>query len=302
MLLAHLRDHLDRLKGLDPRVRRDDPDAVHKMRVSTRRLRSALATFKPLLDTEQSRHLREELKWLAGVLGRARDAEVMRDRLTTMAAGDPGTRDASEADPADRGGIATELSAQLAAELGARYRAAHDDVLRVLDSRRYFRLLDSLDSLVDSPAWSSTAEEQARKALPRLVRRDWRRARKHARAAARADRPPRSGTSELHEVRKAAKRLRYACDALAPAFGTPAAGLGDAAKALQEVLGEHQDSVVSQELLRELAGRDGISGETAIALGRLHLIEQGHAERAREHYDVAWRRVSARRHRRWFKS
>ena len=100
-------------------------------------------------------------------------------------------------------------------------------------------------------------------------------------------------------MRKAAKRLRYACEALAPVFGAPAAGLGDAAKGLQDVLGEHQDSVVSQDLLRELAGHGGITGDTAIALGRLHLIEQGHAERAREHYDVAWRRVSARRHRRW---
>ena len=305
VVLAHLRDQLDKLKGFDPRVRRDAPDAVHRMRVSTRRLRSALATFKPLLDAEQSDDLREELKWLAGVLGRARDAEVMRDRLTTMAADDSGPREPWEADPADRGGIATELAAQLAAqlaaELGARYRAAHDEVLQVLDSRRYFRLLDSLDSLMDSPAWSSTAEEQARKALPPLVRRDWRRAKKHAAAAGRAA-SPEERDSELHEVRKAAKRLRYACEALAPVFGAPAARLGDAAKSLQDVLGEHQDSVVSQDLLRELADHSGITGDTAIALGRLHLIEEGHADRARGHYEVAWRKASARRHRRWLSS
>ena len=297
VVLAYLRDHVEVLKAMDPRVRRDHPDAVHKMRVSTRRLRSALASFKRLLlEAEQSDDLRGELKWLAGVLGGARDAEVMRDRLTALAAEDVNAYSADEADSSDR----DDLAGQFAAELGARYSAAHGEVLSVLDSQRYFRLLDALDALVDSPPWSSMAEERARKALPRLTRRDWRRVNKHAAAAERAT-TSQERDDELHEVRKAAKRLRYSCDALTPVFGAQAAGLGDAAKNLQEVLGEHQDSVVSQDLVRELAGHERFTGDAAFALGRLHLIEQGQAARARGHYDAAWRQLSAKRHRRWLK-
>ena len=59
------------------------------MRVATRRLRSALATFRPLLDREQTEPLREELKWIAGMLGAARDAEVMQERLTGLLSEQP---------------------------------------------------------------------------------------------------------------------------------------------------------------------------------------------------------------------
>ena len=294
VVLEHLREQVSRIEALDPHVRRDAPDAVHAMRVSTRRLRSALASFEPLLDAEQSRALREELKWLAGVLGAARDAEVMRDRLTTMAAEDSPETRATAADPTRRDGVAQELTDVL----GARYRDAHDEVLRALDSRRYFRLLDALDSLVESPPWTGAADEGARTVLPRLVRRDWRRVRKHV-AAADDARDAHARDGELHEVRKAAKRLRYACEAMAPVFGSPAARLGDAAKRLQEVLGEHQDSVVSRDLLRGLAAQKGITGDAALTLGRLHLIEEEHAERAGGHYDAAWRKLAKKKRRRW---
>ena len=73
MILAHLREQVATLEAFDPMVRRDKPDAVHKMRVATRRLRSARATFQPLLASKSDGDLRAELKWLAGVLGEARD-------------------------------------------------------------------------------------------------------------------------------------------------------------------------------------------------------------------------------------
>ena len=69
------------MRAQDLPVRLDAPDAVHKMRVATRRLRSALTTFKALFAADVVRPLRDELKWLAGELGAARDAEVMRERV-----------------------------------------------------------------------------------------------------------------------------------------------------------------------------------------------------------------------------
>ena len=62
-------------------MRRDEPDAVHKMRVGTRRLRSTLKTFRPLYDRDTTDRLRAELRWLAESLGHVRDAEVLAARL-----------------------------------------------------------------------------------------------------------------------------------------------------------------------------------------------------------------------------
>src|SRR5215217_3939241 len=75
VLLAHLREQVQQVHAYDGPVRRDAPDAVHKMRVAVRRLRSALTTFAPLVPASVARPLGKELKWLAGVLGAARDAE-----------------------------------------------------------------------------------------------------------------------------------------------------------------------------------------------------------------------------------
>lgn len=78
---SHLAAQVAELVARDPEVRRDVEDSVHKMRVATRRLRSALSTFRPLLDREVTDPLRDELRWLAAVLGAARDAEVLHARL-----------------------------------------------------------------------------------------------------------------------------------------------------------------------------------------------------------------------------
>src|SRR3954464_15818416 len=77
VLLAPLREQVQQVRAQDLPVRLDAQDAVHKMRVATRRLRSALTTFRPLVDADVAGPLRQELKWLAGELGAARDAEVM---------------------------------------------------------------------------------------------------------------------------------------------------------------------------------------------------------------------------------
>src|SRR5262245_44331743 len=77
-LHAYLRTQVETLLSYDGRVRVDEPDAVHQMRVATRRLRSALREFAELLDPTVIGDLDEELRWLAGVLGEVRDIEVLR--------------------------------------------------------------------------------------------------------------------------------------------------------------------------------------------------------------------------------
>jgi inorganic triphosphatase YgiF len=64
--MDYLAAQLGVLQALEPAVREDAPDAVHKSRVATRRARSALKTFRDLFDGSVAEHLRGELSWLAG--------------------------------------------------------------------------------------------------------------------------------------------------------------------------------------------------------------------------------------------
>lgn len=138
VVLAHLGEQVAQVRAQDLPVRLDAPDAVHKMRVATRRLRSALTTFKPLFATQAIRPLSAELKWLAGELGAARDAEVMRDRVRKAA-----QTEGDAAGHAPAAAIADQ-------ELGQAYRTAHDRVLAELDGERYHQIVTALDDLVAS--------------------------------------------------------------------------------------------------------------------------------------------------------
>ena len=85
-LIAHARlaEQVAELVRRDGRIRRGREGDVHQARVACRKLRSALATYRPLLDREVTEPLRTELRWLGSALGAARDSRVVRDRLTVL--------------------------------------------------------------------------------------------------------------------------------------------------------------------------------------------------------------------------
>jgi len=266
VLQAHLQQQVEELVVRDPQVRRDLPDALHKMRVATRRLRSALSTFRPLLDRSATDPLREELRWLATVLGAVRDTEVMHARLRGLVA---------EQDPElVLGPVATRIDLVLE----KRYRSAHDAVLVELEGERYLRLLDTLDALVTDPPLLPLARDRARDVLPNLVLRAWKRLNREMAAA--EDATAAEQDLLLHEARKDAKRARYAAEAVASLYGKPATAYAKAVTRLQEVLGEHQDGVVTRDVLRELAVIAYGAGENGFTFGRLHGLEQARAEAA----------------------
>src|SRR5258707_790789 len=97
--MAYAREQADKLKALDPMVRRDEPDSIHQMRVASRRLRSTFQSFGSVLRTEDTGDLRDELRWLSHVLGDARDAEVLSERLQTEVKKIPAELDRMLADP-----------------------------------------------------------------------------------------------------------------------------------------------------------------------------------------------------------
>ena len=286
VMLTYLQAQVDQLVRRDRAARSDEPDAVHQMRVATRRLRSALATYRPLLDRERSDPLRAELKWLGQVLGRARDTEVLHRRLRNLLA----------AQPAEL--VLGPVGPRVDLELESRHQVAHADLVAVLDTKRYFRLLDALDELVADPPLTARAGKRAHQQLPALVGRAARRVDRDARAV--ADAPaPEERDPRLHEVRKSAKRARYAAESAAPVAGKPARRLADRMTALQDVLGEHQDSAAARALLVELAAASHLAGENGLTYGLLHAQESARADEARRAYGPALRKASTAKARRW---
>ena len=281
----HLAEQVAELVARDPQARRDLPDAVHKMRVATRRLRSALATFRPLLDRARTDPLRSELRWLAGLLGAARDAEVMQARLRALIT----------AEPPDL--VLGPVQDRVDRFLAQRHQEAHARLLVELDGGRYLALLDALDALVAAPPFTRRAGRGAERELRRAVRRSWRRLRRTMRAAGRPAAAHR--VALLHEVRKEAKRARYAAEAVRPVLGEPAGRFAAAMASMQEALGELQDGQVTMDLLRQLGSRGHLAGENAFTLGRLHAAEQARAERAAEQWPALRAAASRRRLRAW---
>jgi CHAD domain-containing protein len=247
-------------------VLRDEDDAVHQMRVTVRRLRSALATYRPFLDAERTEPLRAELKWLAALLGEVRDAEVLRRRLRRWAAQHgPG--------PSSIDAIRAALAEQRA--------VGRARLLTELDGERYRALIAGLAS-ADGLPWAAGAPSE--KALRKRVRRDWRRL---AKAVDKADHATSSGRrrERLHEVRKKAKRTRYTAESLREVFGKDAERLVKAAKSIQSTLGDLNDSVVMLQRIDEVASSDD-------ALCRLREVEEAAAADAEERFTSVWKKAN----------
>ncbi|MFI5935553.1 CHAD domain-containing protein [Actinoplanes sp. NPDC051494] len=222
-VLRYAREQRETIEELDAGVRAGDPEAVHKMRVSTRRLRSTLKTFKGSFDPDRATPLRGELKWLADSLGAVRDAQVLTGKLGAAAEPFP------------------EVAAQIAEKLAADAEAGRVALAADLDSDRYLALLDAVDDLIDDPAPDDeTAPHRAAKAL------------RHADRL--LDEATAEGADgELHEARKTFKQARYAVEVFSGGAGKPGKSLVKALTALQDVLGAHQDTVVAREVLQNLA-------------------------------------------------
>ena len=286
VIRAYLVAQVDALLAVDPRVRQDEPDSVHKMRVACRRLRSTLRTFAPFFPAGLASRLDGELRDLAGALSGARDAEVQIDYFAGRLAELP--------EELVRGPVAETISAHL----GSGRAASRAEALAMLRSERYLTLISDLVDLVNGPL-AGDADQPAGKVLPGMVlRADRQLARKVAKAARLPAGPRRD--ERLHSARKQAKRLRYAAEALIPVHGSDAAGFARLAEQIQELLGTHQDACVARALLREWGLAAQRAGEpTAFTLGLLLGLEEGRARAAEREFFALWPKLSADRHRRW---
>ena len=164
--------------------------------------------------------------------------------------------------------------------------------------QRYFKLLAALDRLVADPPWTDRADQPAGDVLPKRVRKDWRRLRDRKDEADAAT-DPNERQRLLHEVRKDAKRVRYAAEALRPVWGKDAHRLAKAAKSLTSFLGERQDTVMTRPMLLAVAREAEAAGESSLTWGLLYGREEERAAELDRELERVWAKASKKKLRRW---
>ncbi len=260
------------LKVQDPRVRRDENDSVHSMRVVVRKLRSILRTYRAVLDRETVDSLRQRLRDFGTGLGAARDSEVRRDRAL---------------EHLEHAG--TDIVAGLkrvADRFSLAYAQAHEQTAKILDSAEYFRLLDDLDLICRDPIPGKRALKDSRDELSRGIQLDLGRLKDTAAQSEQQEAKAGARLALRHEVRKAARRLRYSAEAAnafdPSAFGRKTLDLASLGHSIQSELGDQRDSELFAALLRAEAA-DSYPDERK-ALKRARAIEKDRSSSALAKY------------------
>ncbi|HVF20248.1 MAG TPA: CYTH and CHAD domain-containing protein [Mycobacteriales bacterium] len=279
-----LRGNLARIVGYDPLARLGRPDAVHQMRVGVRRMRSTLRTYAPVLEPDWAGRIDAELSWLADELGGVREAEVFLDRIHRRIESMP----PDDVDAAARRQLLSVLRADL--------RRGQARLSSSLRSTRYVSLLDQLVDAARAPQVLTGAEKPARKAVPALVQRSWRKLARGADALG-TDSPE----EEFHRVRKLAKRARYAAEDARAVAGDEAQTLAGEIERVQTVLGEHQDAAHAIEQLTAILDRPRLGVRTSFLIGAIVGTERALMAKTRGDFAGLWQRARRPRHRRWLK-
>ncbi len=235
----------------------EDIEGVHQLRVGARRLRSGLALFREILPEGLVNDLREELRWLGGELGDARDLDVFLDELL---------------DPLRAGRPDDAALKRLRDEAVAARADAYARLRQALASERHARLVLKLGACRESRAWRDQplSPHSARMFLPardlgrELLARRHRKVRRQGRALAS------KSTAELHALRIQMKKLRYAVEFHRDLF--PARSVRQflrGAEGLQDVLGHLNDVSTAETVLDRLLVRmgDEVTGDHHRAAG-----------------------------------
>lgn len=234
------------------------PDAVHDMRSTVRRLRSALATFG-LPRTAVSQRALAGLKRLTRLLAEARETQVLHHRIVFLSERHPG------------------LDAVVAS-------LAREEALALALVRETMRDGRCEALAVDIEALASRLPPVSGKAVRRRLRSRWARLSKLVQAAGV---PGSDASTALHAVRKQSRLIRYAAEAGGAGAGKLWQLQGAHAKEIQDVLGEHQDAVLAGQFFRRLSGRL-LNEETAVLLSA---VEEARRRNAADQFSLIWDRI-----------
>lgn len=248
------------------------PEPLHLARVAARRIRSALRVFLPMLDRAWASRLRADLEWLGNILGAARDADVLVQRLRARASGLDGA-----------------LAAQRARLIAALYEGSDEKykrVRRALKSPRYTRLLERLVAAAAHPRFTHDGTVAARDAVPALMRKPWRSLKKAVKAA---DREPTDRA--LHRLRIRVRRCRYAAESSSWVLGDDMSRVSRRLARLQDILGEQHDAAVAAAYVKRLASRTRSQKVAGVLLEAERRVD----ERRRAEWRRAWAKVKTAR-------
>ncbi len=202
-----------------------DNEALHQMRVATRRMRAIFRAVRSFLEPEWTKRIREEIGWIGSLLGEVRDWDVLLESLE---------QDYSSLDLPEKQSFTPIL------------RSFHDErsasrarLLAGLRSDRYVDLLNVLErSLTQLPF------QQDHPTMVDLAKQSFSKLEQYVESTQCGF--PRQ---ELHRIRILVKRARYTVELTAPFLGKKAKRFLRHAKSLQEVLGQHQDALVVESRL-----------------------------------------------------
>lgn len=253
-----------------------DPEELHQLRVTARRIDATLGLFKHQLPPALVR-ARKSAKVVLRTLGAARDLDVQLGELARYCA------KLSE----EHRAAAEPLKARLEIER-ARARAR---MVRGLDSEPTRRWLETL-SVASTERSGLNGADRAMAVMPERVRQRFRRLRKSVRRLR-----TKSTMDDYHEVRRRAKQLRYATECGRDLFGRPAEDLLKALRRLQDKLGAHQDAHMAQMRLAALAADpdSGLPPATLFLMGRLAEHHARATAQTRQTLTRSWRKVRGKR-------
>ncbi|HEX7211112.1 MAG TPA: CHAD domain-containing protein [Propionibacteriaceae bacterium] len=236
-------------------------DVIHTTRVAVRRLRSTTRVFADLFDPAEADQLESELIWWATLLGEVRDLDILTERQAVLLAALPPEL------------ILGPVASTIQTELATRRKRATDDLTDALNSERYRKLVGLIHHWRSDPPFTAAADSPT-DAIEAAIKKAKKKARKRLSAAVAVRRAEEPSEELFHGARKASKRYRYAVEAAAPVWGPKADKIVAQRKDLQDLLGNHQDGIVSAAFLRELGARVGIrSGQNGFSYGILYARE-----------------------------
>jgi CHAD domain-containing protein len=270
-----IRRQYEEILAHDPGTRLgSDPEALHKMRVAVRRLRAFLRVARPILDRAWTDELRAELKWVGRALGAVRDHDVLLIHVRGQAETLPST------DVAALGLIVEAIERQR--------ETSREEMLEALSSPRYLELLGRVELAGETPHWNGK-----RRSVRKLAAKEFMKLERAIKAL-----DPAPSDTELHRLRVRGKRARYAGELAEAAVGKKARRFVDRAKNVQDVLGEHQDAVVADERVRELA-LSRSNPQLALVAGRLVERQRRRMLRARADAPKALKKLRRAGHEAW---
>ena len=266
----------------------DHIEGVHQSRVTLRRMRSALSLFRNALPKTSRKYWSEELRWVAGELGMARDMDVLISESLAAAAEDLPLKGAQ--------GL-MRLAEQ------RRAQAYQEQVCPMLDSDRYRSFKEGFEAWFDKKQWETDepSKKQSKLLASNVV--GFSRGlmdKQERRVLAAGSHVDRLDAKAMHSLRIECKKLRYAAEFFSPLF----TGMDDfilQMKGLQDLLGLMNDVAVMRQLLDNLLA-DVSDHETLVYAGGLVGWRTCDYHHMLNRFDVYWEEFIEAKHPWWKKS